>query len=258
MRRFAIVGAVMLSAAGFVGAASAADLPAATYTKAPSSVDPAYNWSGFYVGIEGGGAWGRSQHYYNDPAGPALIGLAVTSGIDANGGLVGGTFGYNFQSSNNIIIGFETDMSWINNKGTAGYIAPFAPLTNTAEASQSWLYTVRGRLGFAWNRWMIFGTGGVAFTDEGMQICSVTFGCGSQSKIVAGWTAGGGVEYAFAGNWSAKLEYLHNDFGSQYFARTVDSGGGFFHAHDVTLTNDIVRAGVNYKFGWDGAVVAKY
>ena len=75
--------------------------------------------------------------------------------------------------------------------------------------------------------------------------------------LVTGWTAGGGVEYAFAGNWSAKLEYLHVDFGSQHFSR-IPVGAGSFDARDVTLTNDIVRAGVNYKFGWDGPVVARY
>jgi outer membrane immunogenic protein len=104
---------------------------------------------------------------------------------------------------------------------------------------------------------MVFATGGVAFTDEGMQLCSIAVGCGNQSKIVAGWTAGGGVEYAFAGSWSAKLEYLHNDFGSQHFERTPVGAVSFF-AKDVTLTNDIVRVGVNYKFGWSGPVVAKY
>jgi outer membrane immunogenic protein len=251
MRCVAIVGAGLLSITGLMGAASAADLPAATYAKAPTIVDPVYNWTGFYIGIEGGGNWGQSQHYFNDPGVRASIGLPLTSGIKANGGLVGGTFGYNYQFSDHIVIGFENDLSWTNSKGTAGYIAPF-PLTNTAETSQSWLYTVRGRLGYAWDRWLVFGTGGVAFTDENMQLCSVASGCADQSRIAAGWTAGGGVEYAFAGNWSAKLEYLHADFGSQYFARTPSSTGGFFNAHNITLTEDIVRAGLSYKFGWDG------
>ncbi|WP_044542443.1 outer membrane beta-barrel protein [Bradyrhizobium sp. LTSP885] len=257
MHRSAIIGAGILSIIGFVSAASAADLPAATYTKAPAIVDPAYNWSGFYLGVEGGGVWGRSQHYRNDPLTPAFNGVPQTGGINADGGLAGGTLGYNYQFSNNVVIGFETDGSWMNNKGTANIVAPFVPTTDTAETSQSWLYTVRGRLGYAWNRWMVFATGGVAFTDEGMQLCAVAFGCGNQSKIVAGWTAGGGVEYAFASNWSAKLEYLHNDFGSQHFERTPVGAVSFF-AKDVTLTNDIVRAGVNYKFGWEGPVVANY
>jgi outer membrane immunogenic protein len=248
MRCFTVVGAGLLLIVGSVGAASAADLPAATYTKAPTIVDPTYNWTGFYLGVEGGFDWGRSQHYWNDAATPAAIGLPETSGIKANGGLVGGTFGYNYQFSNHIVIGFESDYSWTNSKGTANYAAPFGPLTNTAETSQSWVATVRGRVGYAWDRWLVFGTGGAAFTDEDIQLCNVAFGCGSQSKIASGWTAGGGVEYAFAGNWSAKLEYLHNDFGSQSFGPTLDAGGGFFHARTVTLTNDIVRAGVNYKY----------
>jgi outer membrane immunogenic protein len=227
----------------------------AAYASASAVVDPNYHWTGFYLGVEGGADWGRSRHYYDDTASPALIGLAQTSGIKANGELAGGTFGYNYQLANNLVVGFEDDLSWTSNKGTAGYIAPFGPLTNTAETSQDWLYTARGRLGYAWNRWILFGTGGVAFTDERVQLCSLAFGCGSQSHVVAGWTAGGGVEYALANNWSAKLEYLHNDFGSQYFSQTPDAGGGFFHARSVTLTDDIVRAGVNYKFGWGGSTV---
>jgi outer membrane immunogenic protein len=257
MRRFAIFGAGLLSIAGFVGAASAADLPARTYTKAPVVVDPAYNWSGFYIGIEGGGDWGRSQHYRNDPATPAFNGIAQTGGINPNGGLVGGTVGYNYEFSNHVVIGIENDISWTNNKGSAFFVAPFGPATNTAQTSQDWLDTLRGRLGFAWDRWLVFGTGGAAFTNESVQICNVIDGCGSQSQTVTGWTAGGGVEYAFAGNWSAKLEYLHVDFGSQHFSR-IPVGAGGFDARDVTLTNDIVRAGVNYKFGWDGPVVARY
>jgi outer membrane immunogenic protein len=264
MHRFTVVGLGLLSIAGFVGAASAADLPARSYTKAPVMVDPAYDWTGFYIGIEGGGDWGRSQGYQNDPAAsaaavaagrPALLGLAQTGGINPNGGLVGGTVGYNYQFSNNIVIGIENDISWTNSKGTANFVAPFVT-TDTAQTSQSWLDTLRGRLGFAWNRWMVFGTGGVAFTDEGFQLCNLAVGCAGQSKTVTGWAAGGGVEYAFAGNWSAKLEYLHADFGSQSFARTPIANG-FFGARNLTLTDDIVRAGVNYKFGW-GPVVAKY
>jgi hypothetical protein len=114
MNRLAIVGAGLLSIAGFAGAASAGDVPARAYTKAPTMVETAYNWSGLYIGIEGGGDWGWSQHYQNDPAasaanvnpggrgggppgrggglvpGPPLLGLAQTGGIDLNGALLGG------------------------------------------------------------------------------------------------------------------------------------------------------------------------
>jgi outer membrane immunogenic protein len=251
MRRLAIAGAGVLSIAGFAGAASAADLPARTYTKAPMRAYPIYDWSGFYIGIEGGGGWGKSQHYRNDPTTPAVNGLPETGGISLNGGLVGGTYGYNYQFNNNIVVGIENDISWTSNKGSASFVAPFAPLTNTAQTSQSWLDTLRGRLGFAWNRWMFFGSGGAAFADEGVQICNAARGCESLSQKVTGWTAGAGVEYAFAPNWSAKLEYLHVDFGSQQFSRTA--APVVFFARDVTLTENIARVGVNYKFGWDGA-----
>ncbi|MGO4715052.1 outer membrane protein [Bradyrhizobium sp. 2TAF24] len=264
MHRFA-AAAIFLSIAGYAGAASAADLPARSYTKAPVIAEPAYNWSGFYAGVVGGGAWGRSQNYQDDPAAsaaavaagrPAPFGLAQTSGISPSGALVGGTVGYNYQFSNNVVIGIENDLSWTDLKGTANYVPPFRT-TDTAQTSQSWLDTLRGRLGFAWNRWLVYGTGGVAVTEEKFLICNVAVGCAGQSKTVAGWAAGGGVEYAFAGNLSAKLEYLHADFGTQSFTRTPIANG-FYAARNITLTNDIVRVGVNYKFGWDGPLIAKY
>jgi outer membrane immunogenic protein len=258
MLRHALLASGLFSIVGFVNTATAADLPARAYTKAPLAANAAYNWSGFYLGIEGGGIWGKSQNYWNDPSTPIWHGLPETSGIKPNGALIGGTVGYNYQFSNNAVIGIENDISWTNAKGSAPYVLPFTPLTNIAETSQSWLDTLRGRLGFAWDRWMVFGTGGVAFTDEQLRLCNVAFGCGGQSKAETGWTAGAGVEYAFAGNWSAKLEYLHIDFGSQYFSRTSDTGGGTFHARDVSLKDDIVRAGLNYKFGWGGPVIARY
>jgi outer membrane immunogenic protein len=264
MNRWVRFGVGLLSLVGFVGAATAADLPARSYTKAPAMFDPAYSWTGFYIGIEGGGDWGRSQHYQNDPAAsaaavraglPARLGLPQTSGINVSGALVGGTVGYNYQFGNDVVIGIENDISWTNNKGTAGYIAPFIT-TDTGQTSQSWLDTLRGRLGFAANRWMVFGSGGAAFTNEVFRVCNIAVGCGGQSKTVTGWTAGAGAEYAFAGNWSAKLEYLHADFGSQSFAR-IPINAGFFAARSVTLTDDIVRAGVNYKFGWGGPAAAR-
>jgi outer membrane immunogenic protein len=260
MQRLAVIGAGLLSIAGLAEAASAADLPAQTYTKAPVIVDSVYNWTGFYIGIEGGGGWGRSQHYRNDPlASPTTVGLPLTRGINPSGGLAGGTVGYNYQFSNNIVIGLENDISWTDIKGGARLAPPF----NGAEAfhtNQTWLDTLRGRVGYAWDRWMVFGSAGAAFTNEDLQFCNApTFtGCLGQSKTVTGWTAGAGVEYAFAANWSAKVEYLHTDFGSQFFPRRPGPGGGFFAARNVTLIDDIARIGVNYKFGSGAAVIAKY
>ncbi len=103
----------------------------------------------------------------------------------------------------------------------------------------------------------MFGSGGAAFTNETFQTCNPNVGCAGQSSVVAGWTAGAGVEYAFADNWSALLEYLHVDFGSQSFSRTL-LAGGFFDARQVTLTDEIFKAGLNYKFDLETPVVPRY
>ena len=114
---------------------------------------------------------------------------------------------------------------------------------------------------YAWDRVFLYGTGGAAFTDEQLVLCDpIAAGCVSPSKTVTGWVAGVGAEYAFWDNWSVKLEYLQAD---QYYPRATTpapflNGSTFFAARNVTLTDDIVRVGANYKFGWGAPVVAKY
>jgi outer membrane immunogenic protein len=236
-------------------------LPARTYTKAPAVVASVYSWTGFYVGVEGGGDWGRSQHYENNPA-SATFGLPQTGGINLSGALAGGTVGYNYQI-NNIVIGIENDISWTNIKGSANLIPPFVT-TQIFQTSQTWLDTLRGRIGYAWDRVLVYGTGGASFTNEKILLCDpIAAGCAGQSRTVTGWTAGVGAEYAFTDNWSVKLEYLHADFGRQAYVATPTpalfaNGASFFAPRIVSLTDDIVRVGVNYKFGWGGPVVARY
>jgi outer membrane immunogenic protein len=247
-RLLAVVG---LGTVIVAGAANAADLATkAPLYKAPPA-PPAYSWTGCYLGVEGGGNWGKSQHFQNQP-GTAGFGLAQTAGIDLSGGLFGGTVGCNYQFGGGWVVGLEDDMSWTNKKGSAGLIPPFNT-TENFQTSETWLDTLRGRLGFAWDRWFFYGTGGAAFANMGIQLCDPVGGCGSQSKNVTGWTAGGGGEYAFYGAWSLKIEYLHVDFGTQGFSRTplpapAANGASFVAARNVTLTDDIVRAGLNYRF----------
>ena len=136
--------------AALTGAAAAADLyrPApAPYYKAPAYV-PAYTWSGFYLGVNGGGGWGRSA-------------WDSTDGFDTSGGLVGGTIGYNYQIGQ-AVVGIEGDIDWadINGTTTAG---PFCH--SAARPATHWLSTVRGRLGYAADRFMPYITGGAAFGD---------------------------------------------------------------------------------------------
>ncbi len=224
----------------------AADLPVRSY-KAPPMVTPAAaSWSGCYLGAEGGGAWGSSRHLGADRINPAADGLAITNNFSMSGGEIGGTAGCNYQV-NSFVLGIENDISWTSLSGAAPNLAPF----NTAffsRTSQQWLDTLRGRVGFAWDRALLYGTGGAAFAGIKAGVCNPINGfCGTESQARAGWVAGAGIEYAMWENISLKLEYLHADFGSALYIATPASG--FTNAgRDVKLTDDIVRAGVNWRF----------
>jgi outer membrane immunogenic protein len=201
---------------------------------------PPLNWAGCYVGIAGGGNWGSSQVFYEFPSSP-VFGLAETNGINLSGGLFGGTTGCSFQVRP-WVVGIENDISWTNMRAVAGTIPPFNPST-AFQVKEDWLDTLRARLGYAWNGWFFYGTGGGAFAGLGFMPCNPRVGCSSQSMTALGWTAGVGVEYTFWAALSVKAEYLHADFGRQSFSNTPN-----WVPHDVTLTNDIFRVGVNYNF----------
>lgn len=216
-----------------------------------NSAAAAYNWSGCYVGLEGGGVWGNSQSYSENPA-SMFFGLASTIGIRTTGGLFGATTGCNYQFTN-WILGIENDFSWTDNSGTASGAYPFSSAT-TYQTKETWLETLRARFGFAWDRWFFYGTGGGGLTAEGTVLCNPVPGCGSRSKTTLGWSAGVGAEYAVWGAWSVKVEYLHVDFGRSAFQNiTATNPTFYFVPHDVTLVDEIFRVGANYKFnlfGW--------
>jgi len=202
-------------------AAQAADLHQPSY-KAPAYVAPAYaNWTGFYVGINGGYGWGDSQ----------WSGSAGTFNIDPKGWLAGITAGYNFQTGT-WVWGIEGDWDWSDLNKTAA-----AGLCGSCEIKDTWLATVRGRLGYAgWNNWLPYITAGGA----GAQVKVTTPG-GDQNKTQWGWTAGAGIEWAFLANWSAKLEYLYVDLGKF-------DAIGLAPDESVKFKANVVRLGVNYRF----------
>jgi outer membrane immunogenic protein len=237
---------LVLGSAGLVvltvisGSALAADLSRAppVYTKAPIMA-PIYNWNGFYLGINGGGGWGRSRFDFS--------GVGTTSGdFNTSGGLFGGTAGFNWQSST-FVFGVEGDGDWANIKGSAACPA----VGFTCSTSDSWLATARARLGYAANEWLFYVTGGGAFGDVKM---ATTFFPG-QSVTKTGWTAGGGIEYGFAPNWSVKVEYLHVDLGS---AGCSIPNCSLLTQANVPFRAEIVRAGLNWRFNWGGPVMARY
>ena len=202
-----------------VTAASAADIPRPhpMPAKAPVYVAPPFSWTGGYIGINGGGGWGRSS--FSAP---------YSSGsFDTSGGMVGGTLGYNWQSDQ-IVYGVEGDIDWSSFRGSA-------PCAGTScETRNNWLGTVRGRLGYAVDNFMPYVTGGLAVGDIKTSITGV----GIANETKAGWTVGGGVEAHISGPWSAKLEYLYVDLGR----------GGSILGSDASFHTNIVRVGVNYKF----------
>ncbi|MDB5602972.1 MAG: outer membrane protein Omp31 [Xanthobacteraceae bacterium] len=190
-----------------IGSASAADLPRQNQmvTKAPVYAPaPIYNWTGLYVGINGG--YGFS---------------------DASGGLVGGTLGYNWQNGN-LVFGVEGDLDWTNLKHDNAF----------STTSNSWLGTARARVGVAMDRFMPYVTAGAAVGN--IDITAPGFAGNNTTKL--GWTAGAGLEFALGGNWTAKAEYLYVDLGS------ADCGAGCPVGTDTSLTSNIVRAGLNYRF----------
>ncbi len=231
MKRMLIAGAFALAAGG---QALAADmpmpgpppLPPATYLP----VVPFYSWTGFYLGINGGGAFGTSN--WTDPA------FAATGNFNPSGFLIGGTLGANYQIGS-FVIGLEGDGDWMNLNGTT---------FNTScvgvgcETKSDWLATVRGRAGYAWDRVLFYGTGGAAFAN--VQASAGAFPFSSSTQV--GWTAGAGIEYAFAPSWTAKVEYLFVDLANA----SCGAGNCGGTTTTVSLTENVIRAGINYKFGW--------
>ncbi len=244
-----LMSASVALAAMIAGPAVAADMPAPVYKAPPMA--PLYNWSGFYLGIEGGGAWGQSQFVSADPT--ANLGLPFQSPFGVSGGLLGGTIGYNWQTRN-WVVGAEGDLSWVHQSGNALEVPPWnTTLTDTT--TENWLGTGRLRVGVTpTDRWLIYATGGFVVAGVGASVAVPGAGVSSQTQTRGGWTAGGGVEAAINRNWSIKLEYLYVDLQNQNYSFP---SFGLATPRTVTLTNDnILRAGINYKFDW-GSMVAK-
>jgi outer membrane immunogenic protein len=212
------LAAAMLLAAPL--GARAADL--GRVYKGPAYMAPMYaSWTGFYVGVNGGYGFGSSD--WDVPA----------VSPSPKGALVGGTLGYNLQTGL-WVWGLETDVDWTDMRAsvTCG--------VGTCESKNDWLGTARLRLGFAgWNNWLPYLTGGGAFGD----IKATNAALVSANKTQFGWTAGLGIEYAFLGNWSGKLEYLYADLGSADFGTAFGVG-----TDNVSFSTNIVRMGINYRF----------
>jgi outer membrane immunogenic protein len=236
MNRILIAGAFALALGGPV---LAADLPppAAPPPRAPATYVPApapyYNWGGIYFGVNGGGVFGNSA--WNVPAPGVATGNFTTTGF-----LVGGTLGANFQAGA-FVFGVEGDFDWDNLSGnTSAGSCGIAPIASCTTA-QNYLGTARARVGYAWDRILLYGTGGGAFGN----IKASATGTGNSNSNNFGWTAGAGIEFAFAQNWTAKAEYLYVSL-QNGSCSAANCGVSI----PVSLNENIARIGVNYKFNF--------
>jgi outer membrane immunogenic protein len=244
MRKF-LLGTVGFVALGVAAPALAADLPARTYTKAPAYVAAVYDWSGFYIGINGG--WGQTRDRRFDPTG------ALLASYDANGGTVGGQIGYRWQTGA-WVFGLEAQGNWADISGSTADLTT-AGVTDRSRMDAFGLFT--GQVGYAWNNALLYVKGGASITDRKYQFVTSAGGAviadtGYQTRL--GGTAGVGLEYGFTPNWSAAIEYDHifeNRHGVTYSTAvgplTGSSAGG---------DTDLITARLNYR--WGGPVVAKY
>ena len=227
--------------------AMAADLSAPVYTKAPPP--PAiYNWTGFYIGGQGGMGEGHTKEQF------ALATTQSNQGI--SGGMAGVTAGYNWQFGATVV-GVEADWDWTDIKGSAA--CPNALFTCFSKLDD--VATFRGRFGWAANGpVLLYVTGGAAYANahNGALNAAGNPGTGATGVFNSdrwGWAAGAGLEYGFLPNWSAKVEYMHYGF-LNYTAPSGSLSG----TSSATLSHDIdtIKFGVNYHFNWGTPVVAKY
>ena len=234
------VAGVALSV-GAVQIGSAADMP----VKAPLSRSVAvYNWTGCFVGVAGGGAWGRSRHVSGDVA---TFGLDISNNYNMSGGIVGIEYGCNWQTGR-WVLGTESDFSWTNLRGGANNIAPFNT-TSISNTREHWLSTSRIRVGvLPSEQLLLYGTGGLATARVEMIVDATAVGGGIQSETATrwGWTAGGGAEYALGGGWSAKADYLYVRLNSHQYFNPPPLG--FAMRNNVPVNEHILRVGLNYKF----------
>ena len=289
MKKIALAAAavsILMTSAAF-----AADM-APRYTKAPIAIPEAvFNWTGFYVGVNGGGIWGRndvSSVFFDGNANATAQTLAALAGTgrtgDGSSAFGGVQVGYNWQGATPWVFGVEADiqgMSFNENRNSGIFTVAGRSAQDFDQIHRDWFATFRGRAGYTVNRALFYVTGGLAVSETRFsrtQTWDFADGCvadprngfgachvGSSTKTSAGATVGAGVEYAFSGNWSVKLEYLHIWLQDNNSFLTQNRGAGFagpplvvqrFNQSMNDSNLDLVRVGINYRFG--GPVVARY
>jgi outer membrane immunogenic protein len=265
MKKFALAAA---AAALLSTAAQSADLPARAYTKAPP-IAPAWSWTGLYIG--GNVGWSQTKSDFSTTQIPGgFSGFAASSvpffaalgsGSSKRDGFTGGgQIGYNYQFAPTWVVGVEADIDGLSSQkpaifgaGTTPGGTPIANFTNSLDAQ--WIATVRGRLGYTFDRSLIYVTGGLAVLGSEYSQTFHATGVApaiapSESQTTAGWTIGGGWEYAVTNNWSVKGEYLYARFENIAVNNRLFPGTAFTDVFNSKANVDFqtVRVGANYRF----------
>jgi outer membrane immunogenic protein len=248
MKKFFLGSAALLAAAAYQPA-SAADMAARPYTKAPMAAPvQVYNWTGFYIGGHVGGAWRDNNNTFG----------GLTGGNDDGRFLAGGQIGADYQAvGSNWVFGIEGQYSWINRDNNNGVIFPAGPAAGFVYFNDTRaIASVTGRIGYAWGPALLYAKGGYAYADRRNDLVFAgapfvgAFDRGSRD----GWTVGAGLEYMFAPSWSLKGEYMYYNFDRYRFTTPVVLAPFGEWRNDVHT----VKVGVNYHFNWGNSVVAKY
>jgi outer membrane immunogenic protein len=241
---------VALGVLGLVSPALGADLP---YAKAPTIAAPVYDWTGVYVGVFGGGGYGN--HNVNNATGQSGTFTDFTANYSSMGGVAGGEIGYDWQSGN-YLVGIAGDVFWSGIKGNDAnqfFSGNFPGVTGVDADNLRWGGTLRARGGIAFDRWLLFFTGGYAFGDIQHTNTDATTNLVDKFTVHAsGLTAGAGFEYAITNNVIGKFEYRYYNFNG--YNRPNPPNGAIPYTTESTYS--VVTIGLDFKFG--GPVVAKY
>jgi outer membrane immunogenic protein len=255
------VAALLLSMTG----ARAADLPTRAAPPVYVPPSPVFTWTGFYVGANIGYGGDRYRYPFSIAAGGATL-VAGEASLTSSGVLGGGQAGYNYAFGNHFIAGIEADFDGASISGRVALNAGIpgaGTLSASAGSRMEYFGTVRGRVGYAFDRVMIYGTGGFAYSRVHSSVDASLAGLGTFNAGVStnhtGYAVGGGIEYAITNNLTFKTEYIRAEFNTKQLAGGAILGAAFALREKPSL--NIVRAGLNYKFDWFGApapVVARY
>jgi outer membrane immunogenic protein len=233
------------------GQALAADLPMPAPPRAPAAfipVAPPFSWTGIYIGGNAGAAWNRGS--FSDANGVGFT-LPSNNAVFTGGGQVGG----NWQMGA-LVLGVEGQFDWLANQNNASAGIPVGGNTLQGISTDRWLTTLTGRVGFAADHWLFYAKGGGAWVgNQSFTVNNVTTGQSfttSNGGWNTGWTVGGGIEWAFAGPWSAKIEYDYIKLSSNSFTVPTPSPLGVLPGDTFTTANRNIQTvlfGVNYRFG---------